>query len=169
MYIELFPLEKAVVDGKVISLGMEKSVVEELLGTGEQFDNRSFYFESNFCIEYDQDEKVAFIEVTCDPNGLVTPIIYGADAAKSDAEQILQLLKEKNGGEIDDSENGYSYGFYQLSVGIYREMTPDDYNELVDEMKANGVPIENNPDLQADFWKATHWATIGIGIKNYYR
>lgn len=170
MYIELVPLEKAVINGQVIPFGMDRSSVEEILGIGEQVDNRSYYFDCNLCIEYNQNMQVSFIEVSCgDPKGIVIPTIYGEDVTKCDAEHIFQILSEKNHGEIDDSENGYSYAFYNLSVGVYREITPNDYSELEDEMKANGIPVEDNPDLQSDFWKATHWATIGIGVKNYYR
>lgn len=170
MYIELFPLEKAVINGHDISFGMDKSAVEEILGIGDQADHKSYYFDSNLCIEYDLNAQVSFIEVSCgDPEGMVMPVIYGEDVARSDAEHIFQILNEKNDGEIDDSENGYSYTFYNLSVGVYRELTPNAYIELVDEMKANGVPVADNPDLQSDFWNAHHWATIGIGVSNYYR
>ncbi len=136
----------------------------------KQVENRAYYFDSNLCIEYDPNSKVSFIEVSCgDPEGMLIPTIYGEDVTKRDTGHIFQILSEKNNGEIDDSENGYSYLFYNLSVGVYREITPNDYTERVDEMKANGVPVEDNPDLNVDFWKATHWATIGIGISNYYR
>lgn len=169
MNIELFPLEKAVVDGHSIALGADRSIVEEMLGAGEEIDNRAYYFGSNFCVEYDEDKRVSFIEVSCgDPENTIATTIYGENVMTSGADRILQILTEKNHGEIE-SENGYSYTFYNLSVGVYREITPDDYKELIEEMNTNGDPVEGNPDVEADFWKSTHWATIGIGANNYYR
>lgn len=169
MNIELFLLKKAVVAGHIIALGADRSVVEEMFGSGDRVDNRAYYFNSDVCVEYDDYEKVSFIEVSCgNPESTITPVIYGEDITKSDADHVLQILTEKNQGEVD-SENGYSYIFYNLSVCVYREITPDDYKELIEEMKSNGDPIEDNPDVKADFWKSTHWATIGIGVNDYYR
>ena len=37
-----------------------------------------------------------------------------------------------------------------LSIGIYREMTPRDVEEMIAEMKAHGIPTEQNPNLEAD-------------------
>ena len=169
MNIELFPREKAVVDGQSITLGADRASVEVILGAGEKVDNRAYYFDSILCVEYDEAKKVSFIEVSCgDPGSSVTVTIYDEDIIKSGADPILQILTEKNRGEVEN-ENGYSYTFFNLSVGVYLEITPDDYKELIEEMKANGDPVEGNPDVEADFWKATHWATIGIGTSNYYR
>ena len=36
-------------------------------------------------------------------------------------------------------------------------------------MKADGVPIEDNEDLEADIRKSKHWETIGFGVDGYYR
>ncbi len=139
-----------------------------MFGVGEQVDNKAYYFDSNLCVEYDN-KRVSLIEVSCgDPESAIMATIYGEDVMKSGADRILQILTEKNHGEVEN-ENGYSYTFYNLSVGVYREITPDDYKELIEEIKANGDPIEDNPDVEADFWKSTHWATIGIGVNSYYR
>lgn len=168
MNIELFPLERAVIGGYRIDLGTDRSVVEEMLGSGEQVDNRVYYFGSKLCVEYDEDETVSFIEISCEPESTITPMIYGEDVTKSDADRVVQILTEKNQGEIEN-ENGYAYTFYNLSVGVYRGITPNGYKELIEEMKANGDPVEGNPDVEADFWRSTHWNTIGIGVKDYYR
>ena len=169
MNIELYPLDKAVIDGQNITLGANKASIEEVLGAGEEVDNRTYYFGGNLYVEYDQAKRASFIEVSCgNPESPVTATIYDEDITKSGADRILQILTEKNHGEVEN-ENGYSYTFFNLSVGVYREITPDDYKELIEEMKANGVPVEGNPDVEADFWKSTHWATIGIGTSNYYR
>lgn len=140
-----------------------------MFGVGEQVDHKAYCFDSNLCVEYDDNKRGSLIEVSCgDPESAIMATIYGEDVMKSGADRILQILTEKNHGEAEN-ENGYSYTFYNLSVGVYREITPDDYKELIEEIKINGDPIEDNPDGEADFRKSTHWATIGIGVNSYYR
>lgn len=69
----------------------------------------------------------------------------------------------------DKHENGHSYQFMNLSIGIYREMTPRDVEEMIAEMKAHGIPTEQNPNLEADKEKALHFATVGADACGYYR
>ena len=35
-------------------------------------------------------------------------------------------------------------------------------------MEADGIDPNNNEDVEMDKRRANHWATIGIGSKNYY-
>ena len=72
-----------------------------------------------------------------------------------------------NNGEINDNENGYSYGFLNISVGIFRERTPEDVREMIEEAEEEGEELEQE-DLEYEKRKAEHWATIGIGVKGYY-
>ena len=55
-----------------------------------------------------------------------------------------------------------------ISVGLYREIRPQDVLEMIEEMKAGGIPVEDNEDLEADKRRAEHWATIGFGVAGYY-
>lgn len=89
--------------------------------------------------------------------------------ADVDAETLISLLKQKNDGEIDDTEQGYSYGFLNISIGVYREIRPEDVLEMIEEMKIDGISTENNEDLEADKRRANHWATIGLGVAGYYQ
>ena len=169
MIIELRPLNGAVIDEKEILLGMEKKEVEALLGEGDESDCRAYYFDSAVCIEYDEEEKVDFIEVSCDEGEReINPVIYGISVLKSDAKMVYDILKKMNRGRVEDVEKGYSYAFLNISVGVFREMTPDAYKELEEEMEREGKPIHENPDLIADLWKSTHWSTVGIGTKGCY-
>ena len=56
-----------------------------------------------------------------------------------------------------------------LSIGIYREMTPRDVEEMIAEMKAHGIPTEQNPNLEADKEKSLHFATGDAGACGYYQ
>ena len=43
-------------------------------------------------------------------------MIYGKPVFESNADELFEILRQHNNGEIDDSENGYSYGFIETSV-----------------------------------------------------
>lgn len=170
MQAEIYPLEKVVIDGKEIFLGMEKANVEKLLGQGQQNNTESYYFESELRIDYDANACVQFIEfLGGEENTLLKPMIYGVSAFDTEADTLYAILADKNQGAIDDSENGYSYAFCGNSVGIWRKMRPEDFAELVQEMAAHGISTDNNPDLEKDRWKAHHWNTIGVGVTGYYQ
>ena len=110
---------------------------------------------------------VEFIEFLGGIEGTLHPVIYGKSAFQEDADEIFELLKKENNGDIDDSENGYSYSFIETSVGIYRTSTPESVKEDIEDIKADGVYDQEYVDEELK--KAHHWATIGIGKKNYYK
>lgn len=64
MNIEIYPLDKVVIDGVAISLGMEKDVVESAIGKGQIVGTRCYYFNSEMAIDF-SDHKVEFIEFLC--------------------------------------------------------------------------------------------------------
>jgi len=162
----LYPLDKAVIGDKNICLGMDKSSVFNMLGKGESFDEkRYYYFNSELAVDFDDKNKVEFIELLGGIDGELQPMIYDVSAFKENADDLLEILKKFNNGEIDDSENGYSYGFFEISVGIYREFLPE---EVIEDAKNNNMSLDDE-DVMEDLRKALHWATIGIGVKNYYR
>ncbi|MBD5519128.1 MAG: hypothetical protein HDR07_11850 [Lachnospiraceae bacterium] len=165
MKIQIIPLEKIVIDGKDIYLGMTRSDVITLLGDGE-FTHRHYYYNNEMAIDYDEDGKVEFIEFLGGVDGTLQPVIYGKPAFETLADDIVSILSDKNGNEIDDRENGYSYAFLNISVGIYRPTTPKGVEEDIEEMKSDGeYDVEY---AEEEMRKASHWATIGIGVKGYY-
>ena len=52
------------------------------------------------------------------------------DPFKIGTDNLVALLSAKNGGEIDDSEAEYCYGFVNISVGIWRDMTEKGAEEI---------------------------------------
>ncbi len=159
------------IGGVSIDLGMERSAVESVIGKGEYVKPREryYYYNNEMAIEYNDDNKVEFIEFLGGVDGSLRPMIYGVSAFDTPADELAELLKQKNNGEIDDSEQRYSYSFLNISVGIYREIRTSDVLEMLEEMKANGIPAENNVDLEADKRRAEHWSAIGIGAAGYYQ
>ncbi len=168
MKIEIFPLEKIVLDDISIAFGISKREVERLLGYATSIGERHYYFGAELAISYDKHENVEFVEFLGGREGALRPMIYGVSVFDENAEALTALLAEKNQGDIGDYENGYSYQFLNISIGLYREMTPHDVEEMIAEMKAHGIPTKQDPDLEADKEKAHHWTTIGAGACGYY-
>ncbi len=168
MNIEIFPLEKVVIDGISIRLGMERKAVEAEIGEGENVGDRYYWYNANMAIDYDDEDKVEFIEFLGGIDGELHPLIYGIPAFETPADELLEILEQKD-GEVEDCEDGYSYGFLNISVGVYRELIPSDVAEMIEEMKSDGISTENNEDLESENRRANHWATIGIGVSDYYR
>ena len=167
MIVEIYPLEKVVIDKHTIPFGMNKEHVEAEIGKGELVDDRYYYFDSEMVIDY-KDNKVEFIEFLGGIDGEIHPNIYGVSGFDIFADELLEVLEKNNNGEVDDSEQGYSYAFVNISVGIYREITPDDVTEMIEEMKSEGILIDDNEDIKEEIRRANHWMTIGAGRKGYY-
>ena len=114
MNIEIYPLEKVVINGVSIYLGMEQSAVENAIGQGELVGNRFYYYDSEMAIDYDKNKNVEFIEFLGGIDGKLQPVIYSVSAFQTKAEDIFNILFEQNHGDIDDNENGYSYSFLNI-------------------------------------------------------
>ena len=167
MNIQIFPLDKVILDNTSICFGMEKSAVELALGVGEVVENRCYYFDSEVAIDY-QDGKVDFIEFMSGVDGKLKPIIYGVSVFDVDAAELVDVLKKNNNGEICDDENGYSYLFSNISIGVYREALPDEITEMIEEAKNDGNPMSDD-EIEYEMKRANYWATIGVGITGYYQ
>ena len=167
MNIKIHPLDKVVFDNVSICLGMEKSAVELALGAGEAIGNRYYYFHSEMAIDY-HGNKVDFIEFLGSVDGKMKPTIYGVSAFETQANDLFDVLKKQNNGVIRDSENGYSYQFENISVGVYREAVPKEIEEMIEEAASFGNPMSDD-EMQYEMKRANHWATIGIGVTGYYQ
>ncbi len=97
MNIELFPLEKVVIDGVSLCLGMKQDDAEQLVGKGQLVGDRYYYYNSELAVGYDSNSKVNFIEFLGGIDGQLKPVIYGVSAFDADADQIYELLKQHNG------------------------------------------------------------------------
>ena len=124
MIINIVPLKKIEIDGKSVELGMTKEQVVEILGAGELSD-RHYFYDYELAIDYDENNTVEFIEFLGGIEGTLHPVIYEKPVFESNADEIFEILKQHNNGEIDDSENGYSYSFIQTIVGLYSTSTPE--------------------------------------------
>ena len=167
MNIEIYPLEKILVDHVAIFFGMEKSIVDTTIGNGQLIGNRYYYLNNEMAIDYNNN-KVEFIEFLGGADGMLKPIIYGISAFETQANHLFEVLKKQNNGVVGDHENGYSYQFENISVGIYREAVPQEVEEMIEEAANFGNPM-SNAEIQHEMKRSNYWATIGVGIAGYYQ
>ena len=169
MNIEIYPQEMVVIDGAEIYFGMKRSAVETAIGKGQLVRNRYYYYNNEMAIDYNVDKEVEFIEFLGGIDGSLHPNIYGVSAFEVFADDLVNLLRQKNAGEVGDSERGYCYSFFNISIGIYRERKLSDVEEMIAEQKVSGIPFEDNDYVAMEMKRANHWSAIGAGIKEYYK
>ena len=167
--LELLPLKGLRLGDQLLPLSASKEQAEALLGPAEEFQGDQWYYaESELRLDFDQSGRLEFIEFLGGLEGTLQPTVYGLPAFQTGADELIEELTRHNDGPVDDSEQGYSYAFLNISVGVYRSILPKDVQEMIAEMEADGIPTLDNPDLERDRRRAEHWETIGIGLPGYY-
>ena len=166
MRSEIYPLEKVMISGSEIRFGMKKSEVEALIGAGQKIGTRDYYCNGELAIDY-HENKVEFIEFLGGFDGVYQPMIYGISVFHTMAEELIEILKIKNNGKICDKEDGHCYLFSNIGIGLYREATPKELSEMIEEAAAFGNPMSSD-EIEYESKRANHFATIGIGIAGYY-
>lgn len=147
MKIELFPLDKLVINDTDIYLGKSKNQFIKLLGEPEAVHKNwdgdgdcYYYFNSELMFDCDNDSNIRYIEFKGGYYGELKPIIYGVSAFEIKMDELYKILKKYNNGRID-VESEESYAFIETSVGIWKGGANDETD---------------------------YWTTIGIGEKDYY-
>lgn len=168
--LELLPLDGLRLGEQLLPLAASKEQAEALLGPAEEFQGDQWYYaESELRLDFDQSGRLEFIEFLGGLEGRLQPTIYGLPAFQTGAGELIEELTRRNNGPVDDREQGYSYAFLNISVGVYRSILPKDVRELIAEMEENGIPTLDDPDVERDRRRAEHWETIGIGLSGYYQ
>lgn len=166
MHIELYPLEKVVIDGKTLAFGMTRTAVEATLGKGDRVGARHYYFNSELALDH-RDDRVAFIEFLGGIDGALHPTLDGVSVFDAQADELAALLRERS-GVIVDTVGGYSYQFPPIGLGLYREAVPEEVTAMIEEAASDGAPMSPE-DVAFERRRAAHWASIGIGGADYYR
>ena len=166
MRSEIYPLEKVMINGSEIRFGMKKSEVEALIGAGQKIGNRYYYCNGEAAIDYNEN-KVEFIEFLGGVDGVCKPMIYGVSVFEAMAEELIEILKTKNNGKVCDMENGHYYRFSDIGIGLYREATPKELSEMIEEAAAFGNPMSSD-EIEYESKRANRFATVGVGVAGYY-
>lgn len=143
------------------------NAIESLIGKGQLVGNRYYYYNNEMAIDYNDNKTVEFIEFLGGIDGKIQPAIYGVYAFKTNADELYNILCQKNCGNIADNENGYCYNFLNICVGTYRSSTPENVQEMIAEAEENGESMEAE-EIEYEMRQANYWATIGIGVEGYY-
>lgn len=167
MNIKIKPLEGIEWNENFISLQCSKEAVEQLLGKPDILENSYYYFNNELRFDFNDENELEFIEFLAGTEGDIQPEIFGINPFSIQADELYSILSEHNCGEIYDSENGYSYAFLEISIGIYRESTPEGVLEMIEDAKENNEPLSKE-ECVFEMNRANHWATIGLGIEGYY-
>lgn len=166
--IEIIPLSGIKINEKTIPLSATRQEVESLLGTPyAEHSHSCYYFHNELRFDFDENSTVKYIEFLAGIDGQLQPQIYGVPAFQAEADKVFELLSAKNNGEIDDREHGYAYVFLNISVGIFSPSTPESVEDMIEDAEEDGEPMDED-DIAYERRKASHWATIGIGVAGYY-
>ncbi len=167
--IEIIPLVGIKLNDKNIALSVSREEIKSLLGEPcVEREDTLFYFDNELRFDFDKSGKVEFIEFLAGIDGKIQPQIYGVYAFKIKADDLYNILREKNSGDIEECEKGYSYRFLNIGVGIFRTSIPESVQEMIEEAANDGVLMDAE-EIEYEMRRANHWATIGIGTKNYGR
>ena len=101
-------------------------------------------------------------------NTVMKITLNGIDVFKTKASELVSILECINGPDFIKEGNGYSYSFPKISVGLWRELTPKDYLELVAATKADGMYEEMKEDLAADYIKSEYFQIFNVASADYF-
>lgn len=156
----------SIVEDGDVNLGDSKEKVIGLLGEALEFEGNLYYYNSSLSIELNKENLVEYIECRADKNLKV--YLYGKDIFEKPVDDVIELLSKKNNG-LTDKEGEYTYYFLNLSLSVAREWTKEAVEEMISEMKKDGVYESNKEDLDGYIKLANNFSIIGIGVENYYK
>lgn len=168
--ITLKPLEGVSVNDKKINFGQTKKEIIALLGNPDHEEEEQLYYDSlDIRFDFDENGLLEFAECQGPYSENSEFSIYEIDPFKLQDKELLELLTNKNNGEIDSFEAPYSYSFLEISVGIWRASTPKDIESTITEMKEDGTYEESKEIMDQDLEKSKYFWTIAVGKIDYYK
>ncbi|WP_294351000.1 hypothetical protein [uncultured Sphingobacterium sp.] len=153
-----------------VNFGANPTEVQSLLGApSDALDGQYYYDDLELRLDFNNEGQLEFIESINGPKPEKTAIsIYGVNPFEVEATELVTILTDKNQGEVDDAEAEYCYTFLNSSVGVWRQITEEDVQEEIEEIKADGEYEDNADMLLEDLEKSKFFWTIGIGVAGYY-
>ena len=164
MKVILIPEKGVEVNGKPLLLGSSLSDAEAVLGKSEHFSDSNYYFcDADFALDFGDDGKLLYIECRSDTEAE----IYGINAFETKADKLYDILAAENGDDIDGTDDGHSYIFNKIRISIWRETTPEEVLEMIQEAEDDAEPMPE--DVKAEeMIAAEHWDTVGVFVDGYY-
>ncbi|MDR1284805.1 MAG: hypothetical protein LBJ88_01230 [Campylobacteraceae bacterium] len=152
-----------------INFGESLDKIKLILGNPNNEEEFKLYYDDlELRLDFDKNKLLEFIEIQGPYTQFIEPKIYNINPFKVYADELIDILTKNNNGEIDDFEAPYSYGFSEISVGIWRDLVPKNLEEAANELK-NGEYEDSKIWIEEDLKKSQHFWTIGIGNRDYYK
>lgn len=115
--IEIIPLKGIKMDSIDVILGDDLESITNIIGKPDyQEESQLYYDRYEFRLDFDLNKKLEFIELQGPYTNRVIPLIYGVNPFELEAAELVTLLKEKDGSNIDDAEAPYCYCFRNISI-----------------------------------------------------
>ena len=106
-----------------VNLGMNRSDVLSVMGPAEFSNDESDGFLSGFRVDYNESNKVEFIEVA--ESSKYEALFNGKCLHHIHADDVIEYLSTLDSYNKNDPELGYSYTFRKLSMSIWRSTMPE--------------------------------------------
>jgi hypothetical protein len=158
----------------IISFYDDRETVQKRIKGGTKADGTAidYYTSYGFHVHYDKvTNLVCFIEIMYDMQAVFD--LYDKNPFHAPVEEMVALLTEKNGADINKLQSPRSYIFLDISLGIFRNSTPEQMDDYLEKAKVETPDyfVDGKPQewLQIDIDKAKHFQTIGLGNKDYFK
>lgn len=163
---KLIPLVGIEWNGQTVSFGCGGDAVERVMGIPREKRGRQWFY-PDLRVDFDEGERLEFIEFLGGAAGEWSPELFGLDVFRTPAEELCAVL-ESRAGEAEDEDGGYTFLYPSLSIGLYREVSPADIEQLVRAISRIDLTTLGHVDLAGEQRRAEFWETVGIGKENYY-
>jgi hypothetical protein len=155
-----------------ISIGEQRTSVNKRVKGFTAYEGQKidYYTNFGFHIHYDDENLVEAIEIMFDMQGVFE--LYQKNPHTTEIQEMVEILKAKNNGETNPIDEPEDYMFLELSLGIFRSSTPEEFQIYIDQTKTenpddfkNGTPEWMLEDLE----KTKYFQTCLIGKKDYFK
>lgn len=149
-----------------IFLGDSEDKVQEISVNYEKH-GTSYYFTSHdLRVDVDENHAIEFMELSKNQFGRIQASLCNVFVLEHEVSEVLRQLEQYT--SIEEQENGHMYVLTELDVAFWRERTEADVEGFIADMKADGIPVEGNADVEAEWKMAKHFQTVSIGRKGYF-
>lgn len=170
--IKILPLIGIAIEGiTTIKLGEDKAEVVNFLGLPSiEVFNKSFYYDYQFRIDYNEQNKIESIGLFNRASLKRSKLtIYNIDPFSIGAQNLINLLKNENNGNIEVEDPDYYYVFKEISIWILREKTQKNIEKNISKMKKDGEYEDFKDLMEEELEKSKNFYQITICVKNFYK
>ena len=125
-----------------------------------------YYADYDIRVDFDEAGKVEFIEIRGGHDSSLCPVFNSLPLFEMEVAEVLKALEENY--VVEERENGHSYIIPELELALWRERTEADVDGFIADMKADGIAVEGNEDIELERRMARYFESAAIGRKGYF-